>query len=618
MLLRLLPVALALLLATVACTQERLQPPKKEVRAAVDNLVAVDAKFCTAKPEDVIFPVKILLILDASGSLQFLDEGGLRVAAVRQLLQRFDGDPSVSFNVIQFNSLLYQVPPDGTFANPVDVTDTQLQLAEVLTDYQAALSLAYGTLLQDMTRSGALVQNTKYVVIFFSDGQPSPVCCPCDEETAGFNSTATFNCDPITGQPDPPPPVVQVGTMAFEQRFCENALEIPLCNIPRDQLNMTGRAAAAYTDLNTNGSYNRKYQIEQLVRDIVDLGTTFEVGQFQMHAVFLENPTLPAGIRNLLALDAVAGAERLQSMAALGGGNFIRAQRPEELDFLQFDYTAIKRAFGLRRVLAINLNAAPGAAGPLVDSDGDGVSDDEEERLGTNFLRSDTDGDGYRDLLEIRQADRGMDALDPAVPFDPCGQAARTDVDHDLLNDCEERFLGTNPQLPDSDFDTLPDGVEVRFGLDPNVPDADLDYDFDGFTNGVEVNNHTDPRLDDRLARERASYRYNMQDDGETLDRRSCFNLRARNIQLMYTQGRDGTTQPGWNDIWLYEMESPQDNGTQDTRLRVACFRARYLPPDYKDPVKGSYTPLEDFELKDVFDPEAMQKCWGPPMTVTP
>lgn len=45
-----------------------------------------------------------------------------------------------------------------------------------------------------------------------------------------------------------------------------------------------------------------------------------------------------------------------------------------------------------------------------LDSDGDGLTDEEERRLGTNPLNPDTDGDGYPDGLEVAL---GSDPLDP-------------------------------------------------------------------------------------------------------------------------------------------------------------------------------------------------------------
>ena len=37
-----------------------------------------------------------------------------------------------------------------------------------------------------------------------------------------------------------------------------------------------------------------------------------------------------------------------------------------------------------------------------IDTDGDGLSDDEERALGTDPLKADTDGDGYSDATEVR------------------------------------------------------------------------------------------------------------------------------------------------------------------------------------------------------------------------
>lgn len=52
------------------------------------------------------------------------------------------------------------------------------------------------------------------------------------------------------------------------------------------------------------------------------------------------------------------------------------------------------------------LNNTPGAR----DTDGDGISDEDEIRIGTNPYDADTDHDGYPDGLEIAL---GSDPLDP-------------------------------------------------------------------------------------------------------------------------------------------------------------------------------------------------------------
>ncbi len=67
----------------------------------------------------------------------------------------------------------------------------------------------------------------------------------------------------------------------------------------------------------------------------------------------------------------------------------------------------------------------------VLDSDGDGLSDDEEARLGTNYLIADTDGDGLFDREEVK-------------------------------------VYKTDPLNTDSDKDGYADGIEVEGGYNPN------------------------------------------------------------------------------------------------------------------------------------------------------
>ncbi len=68
------------------------------------------------------------------------------------------------------------------------------------------------------------------------------------------------------------------------------------------------------------------------------------------------------------------------------------------------------------------------------DSDGDGLSDTEENQLGTNPTLADTDGDGVPDKTEITN---GTNATNP-------------DTDGDGLTDGQEQELGTNPKVSDN------------------------------------------------------------------------------------------------------------------------------------------------------------------------
>jgi len=75
----------------------------------------------------------------------------------------------------------------------------------------------------------------------------------------------------------------------------------------------------------------------------------------------------------------------------------------------------------------------PGEAVAVEDTDGDGLSDQEEAVLGTDPAKVDTDGDGLNDREEVQ-------------------------VYH------------TDPNNPDTDGDTFEDGSEVQNGYDPNGP----------------------------------------------------------------------------------------------------------------------------------------------------
>lgn len=137
-----------------------------------------------------------------------------------------------------------------------------------------------------------------------------------------------------------------------------------------------------------------------------------------------------------------------------------------------------------------------------VDSDGDGLTDAEEEALGTDSNSSDSDGDGLSDADEVNEYD-----TDPLNP----------DSDDDGLNDGDEvNSYNTDPNNADSDGDGLSDGDEVNeYRTDPNNEDSDgdglsdydevmthntdpnnADSDGDGFDDQQELDMGTDPNDD--------------------------------------------------------------------------------------------------------------------------
>ena len=105
-----------------------------------------------------------------------------------------------------------------------------------------------------------------------------------------------------------------------------------------------------------------------------------------------------------------------------------------------------------------------------LDTDGDGLTDEDEVRRGTDPNNPDTDGDGLLDGEEVLRYKTN--------PLNP-------DTDGDGLTDGQEvRKYGTNPLNPDTDGDGLLDGDEVeKYGTDPRNPDTDGD----GLLDGEEV-----------------------------------------------------------------------------------------------------------------------------------
>jgi hypothetical protein len=101
--------------------------------------------------------------------------------------------------------------------------------------------------------------------------------------------------------------------------------------------------------------------------------------------------------------------------------NGVSAANPFEADSVLFSVQntalGVKVSASIRQSLQVNLSssATPPVPGTTssgsIDSDGDGLTDEEERRLGTNPFNPDTDGDGYPDGLEVAL---GSNPLDPS------------------------------------------------------------------------------------------------------------------------------------------------------------------------------------------------------------
>lgn len=133
------------------------------------------------------------------------------------------------------------------------------------------------------------------------------------------------------------------------------------------------------------------------------------------------------------------------------------------------------------------------------DPDGDGLTNREEKKLGTNMKAADSDGDGLNDGDEVHSyhtnpllADSDEDGLtDKAEIVTHKTNPNQADSDNDGLTDREEVIThNTNPLKADSDEDGLTDKDELMtYRSDP----LNRDMDNDGLSDGAEVlENKTD------------------------------------------------------------------------------------------------------------------------------
>lgn len=92
------------------------------------------------------------------------------------------------------------------------------------------------------------------------------------------------------------------------------------------------------------------------------------------------------------------------------------------------------------------------------DEDGDGLTNADERRVGTNPTNPDTDEDGLSDGAEVLRL-----RTDPLNP----------DSDGDMIKDGDEVYIHfTDPLNPDTDGDGFGDFAEVRAGTDPLDPES--------------------------------------------------------------------------------------------------------------------------------------------------
>ncbi|MBN1203924.1 MAG: VWA domain-containing protein [Myxococcaceae bacterium] len=569
-------VAVSAVAIVAACTDAYLYDERRDELVPVDRAVSFVGNFCTVGANEVTRPIKLVVAMDASQSMVVSDPDGTRATALIELIENLPNDPEVHIAVVLFAGsttafLTRDALGQDGFAQVSSMTDTQKQ---------------------NLTRA----------LLNFRNPDNSPNRDSTDFVKPLADIYSLINSDIAKSR------LAQGGAQALAQaRYSVIFLSDGKPSNDQDDELLQGDAVV------------RIRQLKDLVEDV------------RVNTVHVFNPTQP--VSSVCNLEDGGGcplliinqnADRLEQMAQLGGGNFRDFRNNEPINFLDFSFGQVRRAFIVKELVASNFNAPPRSPMDVADSDGDGLTDEEEAEEGTDPLRVDTDGDGFSDGVEVRFARQGVDFDPNQVPLpdggglDPgCPPNLRAvDVDCDGVLDCDEQFIGTNANIVDSDRDGVPDGVEWRGGTQGSSNDLDEDPDNDGLSSRAELRLHTHPVELDTAVLSLDGYRYSMEALGPPDESgRQCYSFRVDNVLLAPTlveftdAGVDaGVGIPtdgglpvvrggGYNDLWLSVAMIPADDPTARTITRFYRYQsARYPIGGIKSPVDGviPVTP-EDF-----------------------
>lgn len=606
---------LAVAVVLSSCTNAALEKPAA-ADTTLDNHLTLTGTICTQPPDPSGFPVKVLFLVDQSGSMCISDPPGsqgapglceelvtmgivpanlttpARVRAMEQLLLQFQDEitnqgANISVAIVPFaTNVQNPYPAVGSaqgFGTPFGLdaylNALQGQLGKG-TDDQGALAYAYSVIAGDIAVTAAanpqLLPRTRYVVVWLTDGTPYPRCSAIDNL-------------PVYADPQHP--------------YLIWADSVP------DYCNVAGAAGGDPINGFVVGTdRNQNYQIFSYVDQIMSLKQTYNIGDIRLHTVLLFNQAavqacgaICEDIYGVYPNTPIADypeaahsvAEWLLTQVALLGNGVYQEFLDGNIQSLglgALDYSSLASRNVLKSLIVQSLRSEPAVTLRKVDSDGDGLTDDADQSYlypGSELSPYETDSnqDGFSDRFEVLHIGQGFSPGSPNKDLRGCdptrtatlGCVYSTDSDGDGLTSWEEAYLGTHPNLVDSDGDGIPDGIEVRYGLDPLTSNSGMDTDADGISDLDEVRGGTDPSTPDRALYDSSAIQYTFVATTQA-NNSVCYNYSASGIELVTPPNNVGTTE-GFNLFKVWFAEAPESAVASDYGVwKVACVWAQYAP----------------------------------------
>lgn len=577
----------ALMLLVVGCSRSGLDllpdPPPPEV----DDRLRIEADFCTSPIEDLVFPLRVLFLVDASESLRITDppdpvtgRTAREVAVDEAATEILQGDQDAKVSVVRFSAdsrpLTATSDDDGNFlgyfTDDIDLVRANLPAVsdtDRTTNLVGALGEAYTEVRDELTRfDQASLALTTVHVILVTDGLP-------DGESGSFRQ-------------------VRESVEAIKE----------LGNIYRvDKLSLS-------TALLDPGSGPVRAQAEALLEDLAERGD----GTYRAFANGAELDFLFVDLTSLTRMFTLKTFAAWNVNAVVDGDDVLPDADADgvpdavELSAGTDPFVPDTDGDGCRDLIEQNSLASldpldPGdcdcfVAEQCIDADADGECDNG---------CTDLDGDTLCDCIDVNADGR-------------CDPENYVDGDGDGLVDCEERWAGTNPRAPDSDGDGLLDLHELRFGTAPDLDDREDDLDWDSVPDLEEVRTGTDPGHVSAQGRYGLAYRYAVEETGRA-DGRACYALDVRRITLTEVGEPPADLESGHplaqgatghNRVLLVVGEVPFDDRDRFPRYRVGCAEATFVyEGGYRDPPSGRMR-LGDADLIPLADFDADVHCVAP------